>query len=170
MDIRFENCYVCDRKLLAEFGRKHSVGPTPLSTAVTVVLMVLGLPLLYIGGVRGSEFGMLWCCYLVMILVQFLPQYYAWSVLRNTRKQNDGVMPQTRVVYSDENIQMFEGMVHLTIEYRKIVKTVRLKNGYALMTGKRTAVLVKPEEFTVGDFQSFKGFIREKCPNVKVVE
>ena len=170
MEKRFENRYICDKKLLREFARKYSVGPTPLTTAITAPIVVLCLLLLMRDIRHGDDISMLLIGYLALLLVQFLPRYYAWSIIRNTKKQNDGVLPETRVVFSEENIQMFEGMVHLTIEYRKIRKTVRLKNGYALFNGKRTAVLLKPEGFTEGNFEEFKVFLREKCPGIKIAE
>ena len=170
METRFENRYFCDKKLLREFARKYSVGPTPLTTAITTPIVVLCLPVLVKGAMDGMELSVIPVAYLVLILIQFLPRLYAWSMIRNTKKQNDGILPETRVVFSDENIQMFEGMVHLTIEYRKIRKAVRLKNGYALFNGKRTAVLLKPEGFTEGTFEGFKVFLREKCPGIKIAE
>ncbi len=170
METRFENRYYCDKKLLREFARKYSIGPTPLTTAITVPIMVLCLPVLVMGALNGMDLSITWLAYLLMVVVQFLPRLYAWSVLRNMKKQNDGVLPETRVVFSEENIQMFEGMIHLTIEYRKIRKTVRLKHSYALFNGKRTAVLVKHENFRPGEFEAFKAFIREKCPGIKIAE
>ena len=79
-------------------------------------------------------------------------------------------MPETRVVFSDENIQMFEGMVHLTVEYRKITRAIRLKHSYALMTGKRTAVLIKPDGFTRGSLEELRRFLGEKCPGIQIAE
>ena len=170
MEMRFENRYICDKKLLREFARKYSVGPTPLTTAITAPIMVLCLPVLIKAAMEGAGLSIIPVAYLVMILIQFLPRFYAWSMIRNTKKLNDGVLPETRVVFSEENIQMFEGMVHLTIEYRKIRKGVRLKNGYALFNGKRSAVLLKPENFREGSFRDFLDFIREKCPGIKIAE
>ena len=170
MEMRFENRYFCDQKLLREFARKYSVGPNPVMTVITAVLVLISSPVLWAGIVHGRDVTMLLIGYLALLLAQCLPRYYAWSVIRNMKKQNDGVLPETRVVFSDENIQMFEGMVHLTIEYRKIRKGVRLKNGYALFNGKRTAVLLKPENFREGSFRDFLGFLREKCPGIKYAE
>ena len=170
METRFENRYFCDKKLLREFARKYSVGPRPVATVITMVVMVLSLPVLVLSIRLGDDVTMMAIAYLAMLLVQFLPRYYAWSIIRNTKKLNDGVLPETRVVFSEENIQMFEGMVHLTIEYRKIRKGVRLKNGYALFNGKRSAVLLKPENFREGSFRDFLDFIREKCPDIKIAE
>ena len=170
METRFENRYICDKRLLREFARKYSVGPTPLTTAITTPIVVLCLPVLVKGAMDGMELSIIPVAYLVMILIQFLPRLYAWSMIRNTKKQNDGILPETRVVFSEENIQMFEGMVHLTIEYRKITKGIRLKHSYALMTGKRNAVLIKPDAFTKGSFKEFRAFLAEKCPGISIAE
>lgn len=170
MEPIFENRYHCNKKMLAEFARKYSVGPTPRMTVITLPVVILAAPVL-LSKHAGSESKLiLWIAVAILIGAQFLPQFYAHSTIANMKKQNDGVLPETIVVFGDENIQMFEGMVHLTIEYRKIVKTVRLKNSYALMTGKRTAVLVQENGFTRGSFAVFREFIRNKCPGVEVVE
>ena len=105
----------------------------------------------------------------VFASLYFLPDYYAWLTLRNTKKQNDGALPETVVVFGD-TIEMFEGMVHLTIEYRKIEKVVRLNNSYVLMNGKRTGVILDPNGFTKGTFSEFKQFLHEKRPDLKIPE
>jgi hypothetical protein len=74
------------------------------------------------------------------------------------------------VIFTEENIQIFEGMVHLTVEYRKVTKAIRLKHSYAVMTGKRTAVLLKPDAFTKGSFKEFRAFLAEKCPGISIAE
>ena len=170
MEALSENTYICDKKMMREFYRKYSVGPTPIISIVTAVLMVIELPALVVGIMLRRDVWLLAVMYLVFILVQFFPRLFTWANLRNAKKQNDGVMPQTRVVFTDENIQMFEGMVHLTVEYRKITKAIRLKHSYALMTGKRTAVLIKPDRFTKGSLEELRRFLGEKCPGIQFAE
>ena len=170
MEALFENTYICDKKMMLEFYRKYSVGPTPIISIVTAVLMLIELPALVVGIMLRRDVWMLAVMYLVFIVIQFFPRLFTWANLRNAKKQNDGVMPETRVVFTDENIQMFEGMVHLTVEYRKITKAIRLKHSYALMTGKRTAVLIKPECFTQGSLEELRRFLGEKCPGIQIAE
>jgi hypothetical protein len=170
METLLENTYICDKKMMREFYRKYSVGPTPIISIVTAVLMLIELPALVVGIMLRRDVWMLAVMYLVFILVQFFPRLFTWANLRNAKKQNDGVMPETRVVFSDENIQMFEGMVHLTVEYRKITRAIRLKHSYALMTGKRTAVLIKPDGFTRGSLEELRRFLGEKCPGIQIAE
>ena len=170
MDTLFENVYISDKKMMREFFRKYSVGPRPVISIITGILMLIYLPVLVVGILLRRDMWMLAAMYLVLILVQFFPNLFAWSSLRNARKQNDGVMPETRVAFSDENIQMFEGMVHLTVEYRRITKGIRLKHSYALMTGKRTAVLIQEDAFTVGSLPELRSFLAQKCPGIPFAE
>lgn len=170
MDILFENVYVSDKRVLREFFRKYSFGPRPVISIITGILMVIYLPVLLVGIMLRRDVWLMAAMYLVLILVQFFPSLFAWSSLRNAKKQNDGVIPETRVVFTDENIQMFEGMVHLTVEYRKLTKGIRLKHSYALMTGKRTAVLIQPDGFTKGSLAELRIFLGEKCPGIVFAE
>ena len=170
MEILFENVYVSDKKMMREFFRKYSVGPRPVISIITGILMLIELPALVVGIMLRQDVWLLATMYLVLIVVQFFPNLFAWSSLRNARKQNDGVMPETRVVFTGEDIQMFEGMVHLTVEYRKITRGVRLKHSYALMTGKRTAVLIKDDAFTKGSLEELRSFLAQKCPGIAFAE
>ena len=170
METLFENTYISDKKMMREFFRKYSIGPRPVISIITGILMLIELPVLVVGILLREDVWLLASMYLVLILVQFFPNFFAWSSLRNAKKQNDGVMPETRVVFTEENIQMFEGMVHLTVEYRKITRCIRLKHSYALMTGKRNAVLIRPEYFTTGTFEELRRFIGEKCPGIQIAE
>ena len=170
MDTLFENVYISDKKMMREFFRKYSVGPRPVISIITGIVMLIELPALVVGMILRQDVWLLATMYLVLIVVQFFPNLFAWSSLRNARKQNDGVMPETRVVFTGENIQMFEGMVHLTVEYRRITRGVRLKHSYALMTGKRTAVLIKDDAFTKGNLEELRGFLAQKCPGIPFAE
>ena len=170
MEALFENVYISNRKMLREFLRKYVVGPRPIISIVTIILMVIELPALVVGIMLRENVWFLVTMYFVLIAVQFFPNLLAWSSLRSLKKQNGGVIPETKVLFSDESIQMFEGMVHLTIEYRRITRCVRLKHSYALMTGKRNALLLKPDGFTVGSLEELRSFLGEKCPEIKIAE
>ena len=87
METRFENRYFCDKKLLREFARKYSVGPTPLTTAITTPIVVLCLPVLVKGALDGMELSVIPVAYLVLILIQFLPRLYAWSISGTQRSR-----------------------------------------------------------------------------------
>lgn len=65
---------------------------------------------------------------------------------------------------------MFEGTIHITAEYCKIVRVVRLKHSYVLMMGKRNGLILDSNAFTKGTFEEFKQFIREKRPDLNIPE
>ena len=171
MDILFENRYYTTRKMMTEFGRKYAVGPRkPLMIVCWAVFAVALIPALVAPEVFDADY---WRNILlmgaVMLAVSFMPQFYAWSVMKNTKKQNDGAAPEVVITFG-ETIKLHEGMVDVTIEYRKIQKVVRLKHSYMLMIGKQNGVMLKPDSFTKGTFAEFKEFLREKRPDLTVPE
>jgi len=89
--------------------------------------------------------------------------------MKNGKKQNDGVAPEVIITFG-ETIKLHEGMVDITVEYRKIQKVVRLKHSYMLMIGKRNGLMLNPDCFTKGTFEEFKQFLREKRPDLKIPE
>ena len=104
-----------------------------------------------------------------MLAISFFPNLYAWSNIKNTKIQNDGTIPETIVIFGD-TIEMHEGMLHVTVEYRKIVRTIHLKHSYALMINRKNGIIIDPNKFTKGTFEEFKQFLREKCPGIIVAE
>ena len=169
METSFEVKYYENHKMIAEFARKHSIGPRPPVLLGFGVFYFVFLVLSIQRGVLCERGYMLLVLGICMLVFAFLPHLYAWSLIKNAKKQNDGVLPQTIVFFGD-TIEMHEGMVHLTIEYRKIVRTIRLQNSYMLMLGKRNGVMLDPNGFTKGSFEEFKQFLRTKCPGITVVE
>ncbi len=170
MEPLFEARYHSTQKMLAEFARKYSTGPKwPLVIVFWMMYGFIMLPIL-LGGIQETKIIVtVVVSGLIMLMVSFMPQWYAWNVIRHTKKQNDGVLPETVVTFGDI-IEMDEGMVHLTIEYRKIVKVIRLKHSYMLMIGKRNGVMLDPNSFTKGSFEEFKQFLRGKCPGLHIPE
>ena len=169
MEQQFELRYYANKKMLAEFARKYSVGPRwPVVIGFAVIYAYL-LIFCVLGQQLWEMLAFVIAIGIVMFLIAFMPQWYTWLTLRNVKKQNDGVQPETIVTFGDI-IEMHEGMVHLTIEYRKIKKVIRLKYSYMLMLGKRNGVMLAPDSFTKGTFEEFKQFLREKRPDLVIPE
>lgn len=167
MEPLFENQYVCTHAMLAEFARKHGTGPRkPLViffAALYAVLLLLSL----IFGVLGEVADTMVMTAVIFAVLCCLPHIYAWSILRGMKSQNDGCLPKTVVTFGD-HIEMDEGMVHLTIEYRKIRRVIRLNHSYMLMLGRRNGVMLDPNGFTKGEFQAFRAFLHKKRPDLKI--
>ena len=171
MDILFENRYYSTKKMMAEFGRKYAVGPTwPKLIGFWVMYVVVVIPMLVASDAfDGTSRILMSILGITMLAVSFLPQLYAWSAVTSAKKQNDGVAPEVIITFG-ETIKLHEGMVDITVEYRKIQKVVRLKHSYMLMIGKRNGLMLDPEGFTKGTFEEFKQFLRDKRPDLKIPE
>ena len=169
MEAIFENRFTTDVKTLVEFARKYRTGPrmpvmifcASLYVAVVTLYLIFNdwdQMLVFI--VNGGLF---------LVLGALLPYVTAWRMCHASKKNNEGIMPETVIQFGD-NIQIFEGMLHLTIEYRKVIKVVRLKHSYCLLTSKRTAIMLREDGFTKGTFKEFKQFLREKYPHLTIPE
>ena len=169
MEPLFEVRYYDNHKMIAEFARKYLLGPRMPVLVVFWVFFAVFLALSIQNGTIYDRKYMLFVFGIFMLTVSFLPHLYARGVIQGNKKQNDGILPETVVIFGD-TIEIHEGMVHLTIEYRKIVRTIRLKHSYMLMLGKRNGVMLDPNGFTKGSFEEFKQFLRTKCPGIIVVE
>ena len=171
MDILFENRFYATRKMMTEFGRKYAVGPTvPRMILVWVLYVAVFVPAL----VSPESFSPLLRAVLyilgpVLLITAFLPALYARASIRHAKKQNDGIQPETVITFGDA-IELREGMIHITVEYRKIIKVVHLKHSYMLMIGKRNGVMLDPDGFTKGSFSEFKQFLRVKRPDLNIPE
>lgn len=169
MEILFENRYTSTHKRLAEFYRKLGTGPR-MPTVVLTFVFFAGITLYsYMNGILDEVQNILLAMGAIDVVVFFMPHLMAWSARYGSKKQNDGIQPETIVTFGDD-IQLFEGMVHLTIEYRKIVRVVRLKHSYILMTSRRTGVMLDPNGFTKGSFEEFKHFLHQRYPDLKIPE
>ena len=143
--------------MLAEFFRKYTVGPRPVTTLITVAVFLFFVIRSFLWGILWEMLPTLLFIAVIFSSLQFLPNLYAWSSRRQGKKQNDGILPGTRITFGD-TIEMYEGMIHITVEYRKILRVVRLKHSYVLMIGKRNGVMLDPNGFTKGTFSEFKQF------------
>ena len=169
MEVQFENRYYSTHSMMAEFARKYSVGPKwPIVIVFWSLYLFILIPCI-VSAELHDELFLLIVLGVSMLAVDFMPHFYAWSTLRNAKKQNDDVLPETIITFGDV-IELHEGMVHLTIEYRKITRVIRLKHSYMLMLGKRNGVMLRTDCFTKGTFEEFKQFLSAKRPDLVLAE
>ena len=165
MEPRFENKYVGKHKMLAEFARKYMIGPRMPVVVVGWVLYAFLLASYLLGAANYEDLPFFIFMGVILLVMAFMPQWYTWLIHRSTKKQNDGILPETVISFGD-TIEMHEGMVHITVEYRKIVRVVQLKHSYVLMLGKRNGVMLDPNGFTKGTFKEFKQFLHQVRPDL----
>ena len=165
----FENRYFSNHRRLTEFFRKYTRGPRPPMVILCCAIFLFFVIRSWFWGILVEMLPTLAFMAMVFMALYFLPDFYAWSSHRQGKKQNDGAMPETVITFAD-TIELREGMVHITVEYRKIIRVVHLKHSYVLMIGKRNGVLLDPNGFTKGSFSEFKSFLRQKRPDLKIPE
>ena len=169
MEIQFENRYTADVKTMVEFTRKYRTNPRPaVAIPFAVVYTFLTLYLLHYG-IWSALPKILIIIGLYCAFVALLPSWQVWCMRRAAAKDNEGVFPESVVVFG-ENIEVFEGMVHLTIGYHRVTEVVRLKHSYCLKMSSATAVMIREDAFTKGTFEEFKQFLREKYPHLPIPE
>lgn len=165
----FENRFYTSYKMLTEVSRKYSVGPRPPAVCVMALIFIGFIVKCWYEGILLYMIPSLLFLGAVFTALYFLPHFYTCLLLHNTKKQNDGVQPEIVVSFGDA-IEVREGMVHLTIEYRKIQKVVRLRYSYLLMNSRRGGIMIDPDKFAKGTFTEFKQFLREKRPDLVIPE
>lgn len=162
MEPLFVNRYTGTYKMLVEFGRKHAIGPRYWTFVLIPFIVAIGL---WYGLAEGA-WGMT-AAWSVFLLIYFMPHYYAWSVLRNSKRLNDGLTPEAVISFGD-TIELEEGVSRITVHYHSITRVLRLKHSYMLMTSRRTGVMLRTDGFTKGTFHEFKQFLREKRPDLNI--
>ena len=168
MDYCFENRYTGNRKMLVEFARKYAVGPKPWTWILFAPFSAIMLLALYLG-VDAEVKQRTVYFFAVLILLQLMPHYYAWAVIRQDKKKNNGKICESVIRFGDK-IVVSEPKMELTLEYDTIVRVVHLKHSYVLMNSRRTGVMLDVSGFTKGTFEEFKQFLREKRPDLKIPE
>ena len=169
MEPQFEIRYKISTDALREFHRKFGSGPRyPTVILMAVVFLVLTLYSAY-AGILADVLPALAGYGVFSLVIFFLPWYIAWNVQRSSRRNNDGVMPETRITVG-ETIEMDEGMIRISLEYRKLHRVVHLKHSYVLMLSRRSGIMIDPNGFTKGTFAEFRQFLREKRPDLEIPE
>lgn len=103
-------------------------------------------------------------CFLIVFLTMLLtPPLVLRQLKESDRRLHNGQKFETIVQFGDR-ILIREGTFSLACTYDQIIKIRPLKHAYVLMFGPRNAIMVSPEHFTVGTFDEFQTFIKERCP------
>ena len=169
MEPQFASRFYRSHRMMAEFYRKIGTGPRyPVVALGAAVVCGLALYSAYYG-VLAETASMLLYLMIFEVAVFFMPHWVTWLNLRQAKKLNDGILPET-VVTAGDFVELDEGMTHITVEYRKIRRVVHLRHSYVLMIGRRNGVILDPNTFTKGTFAEFKQFFREKRPDLTIPE
>ncbi|MCD8353896.1 MAG: YcxB family protein [Clostridiales bacterium] len=161
MDVTFENRYTASDAMLREYVNK--VASRRISI-MCVVVFLLGIVLLALSRSNGDNFmtGIAVVCMAVAAVVGILtPRLLLREIRATSDRLHNGKTCET-VVRFGEHITMDEGTTSMQFEYSQITKIHDLKHSYVLMLGRQNGILLSKTGFTVGSFEDFQPFIREK--------
>ncbi|MCD7838674.1 MAG: YcxB family protein [Clostridiales bacterium] len=159
MDIRFENLYTSSDTMLREYVNK--VASRSISI-MCVVVFLLGVILLALARVNGDGVEIAAVCMVIAVVVGLLtPRLLLREICATSDRLNNGKTCETVVCFG-EHITMDEGTTSMQFEYSQITKIHDLKHSYVLMLGRQNGILLSKTGFTVGSFEDFHPFIREK--------
>ena len=170
MEFQFENRFKMTEKMLVESTWANMKGlGIALAVATTVLAMAAGgniISAIVGGGVDTKSLISMGCGAILLVFLWRLPGSTAKSIMKEVVKQNNGDVPECVALFGDvilSNMGDQEGYA-----YSRIRKVVALKHSYVVYIDKRISIPVTRDGFTKGDFESFKAFLREKRPDLKI--
>ena len=191
MEFSFENKCTVDQQLMTESVRSSRKTFVTLSR-IPVVITGLGILSILARAVVKAQFDLpmllRWTIFFLLFLrIATTPRRTARRVIKNFKSMYkvDSVEAATR--FGDKIVYDLQGAEPCEYGYDTIKKVISAKNSYILcfkmkvpvesMTQGKTSYVTKKSSisltrdgFTQGNFQDFKKFLAEKCPNVKIPE
>ena len=104
----------------------------------------------------------------ILGLCWYLPGSTAKAIIKEIRRQNGGKPVEGVALFGDVILSNMGDRE--AYSYERIRKVVALKYSYVIYIDKRISIPVVRDGFTKGDFASFKQFLREKRPDLKIPE
>ena len=166
MNTQFENRYLTTDNMLSEYIRRVLlVEQLSITTATSILLGGFLFLALYCGMYVLSV--MSGCIMLTQLsVVIFSPRRVLRQMKERTSSINNGQKCESVVKFGD-NISISEGTFSMTVEYSQILKIHHLKYLYVLMFGKHNAIILDLTGFTIGSFEDFQTFIKQKMSLLK---
>lgn len=171
MNILFENKYYFDKKSLIEYVKNVPCKNT----------RILGFFFLIISFFYGyfafkySRFSFIYqrliiavislLIFIISLRLIFYYLIYLKKMEKNILIIHNGIIPESNIQFTEDNITIKEGKTLMEFEYNQIKNIKEYKSIYALMLGKRNGILLRKDHFTIGTFEEFKKFINNKYPN-----
>ena len=189
MDYTFENSCVIDQKVMTESVRSNRKAFTVLSMIPTVITGLGILSLLAQAAIQHYlDLPQLlrWTIfYLLFLRIVTTPRRTARRVIKNFKQMYDVGEVESVTQFGDKIVYTLRGTDPCEYDYGCIRKVVSAKNSYILCikmkvvsdtdsrgnphyTTKKGTIILSRDGFTKGNFESFKKFLAEKCPDVKI--
>lgn len=169
MEVLFENVYTDSEEMMMELYHRASRRNRYIWLAVYLLLIIW-----YINMIMSIDWLILWAglIFLIAYSVYLLcvPMINTKRYFKRVRQYHDGMVPQTQVQFTEKKILVENGRSSQTVPYDKLDKAWIMKHCIRLDAGKMALVAIKPECFTKGTAEEFMQFLREKCPDLKIIE
>ena len=191
MDFSFENKCTIDQAIMTESVRANR-RTFVILTRIPLVIIGLGILSILARAVVRAEFDLpmllRWTIFgLLFLRIATTPRRTARRVIKNYKGMYKVDAVEATTQFGDKIVYTLQGTDPCEHDYACIKKVISAKQSYILCFKKRVAVesmtqgktsyttkkgtiLLSRDGFTQGDFESFKKFLAQKCPDVKIPE
>ena len=191
MEFSFENKCTVDQQMMTESVRSNRKVFVTLSR-IPVVITGLGIvSILARAAIQAYlDLPMLlrWTIFFLLFLrIATTPRRTARRVIKNFKSMYKVDSVEATTQFGDKIVYTLHGAETCEYDYSAIKKVISAKGSYILSfkmkvpvasvtqgktdyVTKKSSISLTRDGFTQGDFESFKKFLAEKCPNVKIPE
>ena len=191
MEFSFENKCTVDQQMMTESVRSNRKVFVTLSR-IPVVITGLGILSILARAVVKAQFDLpmllRWTIFFLLFLrIATTPRRTARRVIKNFKSMYKVDSVEATTQFGDKIVYTLHGAETCEYDYSAIKKVISAKGSYILSfkmkvpvasvtqgktdyVTKKSSISLTRDGFTQGDFESFKKFLAEKCPNVKIPE
>ena len=174
METLFENRYTVNLRMLRSFSRGASFSQKFFFRFSLVGMAVCALALVYCLLFLPGDYNAMVSpavSFLLCLMLFFFPSLTAQIVYRNTKKLHGGIVPETVVQFSNDEISMTEGTLSVRFQYRQITKIRGNREFVCADAGKEQwGLSLEKNCFTIGNFgRRFALFLPENMSQTKKI-
>ena len=163
-----EPLFICEHRPTVWSVAEQSRKMQPVKTYGTALLGLF----FFAHTLRGAllnQFQNPWLVYFVLSCVYLLwlvplPEINAFLAIRQAKKQL-GTAPCSTLYFGD-NIRITQAGEEMTWEYSEVRYVRQFRRSFLLVKKEGMGISVDPKGFTKGDFESFKAFLGQQCPEI----
>ena len=191
MEFSFENKCTVDQQMMTESvrsNRKTFVTLSRIPVAITGLGIVSILARAAIQAYLDLPMLLRWTIFFLLFLrISTTPRRTARRVIKNFKSMYKVDSVEATTQFGDKIVYTLQGAETCEYDYSAIKKVISAKGSYILSfkmkvpvasvtqgktdyVTKKSSISLTRDGFTQGDFESFKKFLAEKCPNVKIPE
>ena len=191
MEFSFENKCTVDQQMMTESvrsNRKIFVTLSRIPVAITGLGIVSILARAAIQAYLDLPMLLRWTIFFLLFLrIATTPRRTARRVIKNFKSMYKVDSVEATTQFGDKIVYTLQGAETCEYDYSAIKKVISAKGSYILSfkmkvpvasvtqgktdyVTKKSSISLTRDGFTQGDFESFKKFLAEKCPNVKIPE